>query len=369
MEDADSGAGINGETPALAVDRAIGELRRGRAIAVTDAASGLVVAAVETTGSRLLARLLGASPATSLLLTAERARAGGIATEVAGPIALRLGQPAQIDALKALAGIGAGGANPTAGEVRRVAGDEAALVLAAFGLAKAARLVPALVGYRTDDLADASVLAVSLDAILEHAAGATAGIQLVSEARVPLAGAESSRVALFRDEFGGGEHVAVVIGEPDVGGSVPVRLHSACLTGDLLGSLRCDCGEQLRTAVEQISRMGGGILLYLDQEGRSIGLANKLRAYAIQDTGVDTFDADHRLGFSADERSYDLAAAMLQQMGVTRVRLLTNNPAKIDGLREHGIDVVDRLPLQTRPNVHNAAYLRSKRERAGHLGE
>jgi GTP cyclohydrolase II len=282
-------------------------------------------------------------------------------------VALRLGRPVQIDALKSLAGIAAGGASPP--PVRRLAGDEAALVLAAFGLAKAARLIPALVGYRRDALADTSLLSVSLDAILEHAAGATTGIQLVSEARVPLADAESSRVALFRDEFGGGEHVAVVIGEPDLAGSVPVRLHSACLTGDLLGSLRCDCGEQLRTAVEQIAALGGGVLLYLDQEGRSIGLANKLRAYAIQDTGVDTFDADHRLGFSADERSYDLAAAMLQQMGVARVRLLTNNPAKIDGLREHGIDVVDRLPLQTRPNAHNAAYLRSKRERAGHLGD
>ncbi len=368
MEPANSGAGINGETPALAVDRAIGELRRGRAIAITDAASGLVVAAVETTGSRLLTRLLGASTEASLFLTAERARAGGIAADVAGPVALRLGNSAGIDSLKALAGIAAGGASPTSG-VSRVSGDEAALVLAAFGLAKAARLIPALVGYRSVDHADTTLLAVSLDAILEHAAGSTPGIQLVSEARVPLAGAESSRVALFRDEFGGGEHVAVVIGEPDLAGSVPVRLHSACLTGDLLGSLRCDCGEQLRTAVEQIAKLGGGILLYLDQEGRSIGLANNLRAYAIQDTGVDTFDADHRLGFSADERSYDLAAAMLQQMGVMRVRLLTNNPAKIDALREHGIDVVERLPLQTRPNVHNAAYLRSKRERAGHLGE
>jgi GTP cyclohydrolase II len=363
-----NGAGINGETPALAVDRAIGELRRGRAIAVADAASGLVVAAVETIGSRLLTRLLDASAATSLFLTAERARAGGIAADVSGPVAVRLDPSLGIDALKALAGTAAGGASPPSG-IRRVSGDEAALVLAAFGVAKAARLIPALVGYRADALVDSSLLAVSLDAILEHAGGATTGIQLVSEARVPLAGAESSRVALFRDEFGGGEHVAVVIGEPDLAGSVPVRLHSACLTGDLLGSLRCDCGEQLRTAVEQIAAMGGGILLYLDQEGRSIGLANKLRAYAIQDTGVDTFDADHRLGFSADERSYDLAAAMLQQMGVTRVRLLTNNPAKIDALREHGIDVVDRLPLQTRPNVHNAAYLRSKRERAGHLGD
>lgn len=364
----DSGAGINGETPALAVDRAIGELRRGRAIALDDTRGFLVVAAIETTGSRLLAQIASSSAEASLFLTAERARAGGISPDAAGPIALALTRPLQVDVLKSLAGIAAAGAHAVAGS-RRISGDEAALVLAAFGLAKAARLIPALVGFRTGNLVDASLHRVSLDAILEYAAGATTGIQLVSEARVPLAGAESSRVALFRDEFGGGEHVAVVIGEPDLAGSVPVRLHSACLTGDLLGSLRCDCGEQLRTAVEQIAGMGGGILLYLDQEGRSIGLANKLRAYAIQDTGVDTFDADHRLGFSADERSYDLAAAMLQQMGVARVRLLTNNPAKIEELREHGIDVVERLPLQTRPNVHNAAYLRSKRERAGHLGD
>jgi GTP cyclohydrolase II len=364
----ESSAGLNGEPRALAVDRAIGELRRGRAIALADKAGALVIAAVETTGTRLLTRLLDASTATSLFLTAERARAGGIASETTGPIALRLAHPTQIDALKALAGIAAGGTSPPPG-IRRIAGEEAALVLAAFGLAKAARLIPALIGYRTDKLADSSLHTVSLDAILEYAAGASTGIQLVSEARVPLAGAESSRVALFRDEFGGGEHVAVIIGEPDLAGSVPVRLHSACLTGDLLGSLRCDCGEQLRTAVEQIASLGGGVLLYLDQEGRSIGLANKLRAYAIQDTGVDTFDADHRLGFSADERSYDLAAAMLQQIGVGRVRLLTNNPAKIEALREHGIDVVERLPLQTSPNLHNAAYLKSKRERAGHLGD
>jgi GTP cyclohydrolase II len=146
-----------------------------------------------------------------------------------------------------------------------------------------------------------------------------------------------------------------------------VRLHSACLTGDLLGSLRCDCGDQLKTAVARIAGLGGGILLYLDQEGRSIGLANKLRAYSIQDTGVDTFDADHHLGFSADERSYDVAAAMLQRIGVARVRLLTNNPQKIEALREHGIDVVDRLPLISQPTAHNESYLRAKRERAGHL--
>jgi len=184
---------------------------------------------------------------------------------------------------------------------------------------------------------------------------------------VPLAGSETSRIALYRDEHGRGEHVAVIIGEPDLAQSVPVRLHSACLTGDLLGSLRCDCGEQLSAAVERIAALGGGVLLYLDQEGRSIGLANKLRAYQIQDTGIDTFDADSHLGFDADERSYDVAAAMLQRLGVSKVRLLTNNPEKIEALREHGIDVVDRLPLVIEPNTHNEAYLKTKRERFGHL--
>jgi GTP cyclohydrolase II len=225
------------------------------------------------------------------------------------------------------------------------------------------------VGFVSTDTPDTTLHCVSLRAILEHVASTGGGMQLVSEANVPLAGSESSRVALFRDEYGGSEHVAVIIGEPDLAASVPVRLHSACLTGDLLGSLRCDCGEQLKTAVERIAALGGGVLLYLDQEGRSIGLANKLRAYAIQDTGIDTFDADRHLGFSADERSYDIAAAMLQRLGVTSIRLLTNNPQKINALREHGIDVVDRLPLLSEPNVHNEAYLRSKRERAGHLGE
>jgi GTP cyclohydrolase II len=262
----------------------------------------------------------------------------------------------------------AAGTAAEAGSVRPTEGNDD-LVLAAFGLAKAARLVPALIGFTADTVADATLHTVSLGAVLEHAASTGGGMQLVSESRVPLAGSEESRVALFRDEYGGSEHVAVIIGDPDLTGSVPVRLHSACLTGDLLGSLRCDCGEQLQTAVERIAALGGGVLLYLDQEGRSIGLANKLRAYTIQDTGIDTFDADRQLGFSADERSYDIAAAMLQRLGVSSVRLLTNNPQKINALREHGIDVTDRLPLLAEPNEHNEAYLRSKRERAGHLSE
>jgi GTP cyclohydrolase II len=359
--------GLNGDEAALSVDRAIGELRRGRAIVITGAGADLVFAAVEVMSSRLLQRLLDASPATRLLLTAERARAAGLTAHAAGPVAMRVGAGDSLDQLKALSGM-AGPVPGPAAHCEDWRGDPAP-VLAAFGLAKAARMVPAVLGFPAPEPADLSLHRVTLGAILEYASATSGGIQLISEARVPLAGSEASRVALFRDEYGGSEHVAVIVGEPDLAGSVPVRLHSACLTGDLLASLRCDCGEQLRSAIERIAELGGGVLLYLDQEGRSIGLANKLRAYQIQDTGVDTFDADHHLGFSEDERSYDVAVAMLQKIGVARVRLLTNNPQKIDALREHGIDVEARLPLVTKPNAHNRAYLQAKRERAGHLGD
>lgn len=370
--DSDSAAaGINGNRDALSVDRAVGELRRGRAIAITDARHpperALIVAAVETAGGALLERLIEASPRTELLVTAERAGAAGLADDADGPMAIRLDASTSLRSLEQLAGMPTGEAR-TGLPAARAEPRNDELVLAAFGLAKAARLIPALVAFSTTRLSDPSLQRVSLAAILEHAAAARNGIRLVSEARVPLDGSERSRVALYRDEHGGSEHVAVIIGDPDASQPVPVRLHSACLTGDLLGSLRCDCGEQLSAAVRRIAGLGGGVLLYLDQEGRSIGLANKLRAYQIQDTGLDTFDADRHLGFNPDERSYDVAAQMLQRLGIERVRLLTNNPLKIEALREHGIDVTDRLPLVAKSNAHNEGYLKTKRDRAGHLG-
>jgi GTP cyclohydrolase II len=159
----------------------------------------------------------------------------------------------------------------------------------------------------------------------------------------------------------------VIVGRPDPAGVVPVRAHSSCFTGDLLGSLRCDCGEQLQTAVKRLHEAGGGVLLYLAQEGRGIGLANKLRAYQLQDDGLDTLDADRHLGFSADERSYAIAAAMLRQLGFTRIRLLTNSPHKLRELRARGIDVQEMESLVAAPNVHNERYIRTKRDRAGHF--
>ena len=189
----------------------------------------------------------------------------------------------------------------------------------------------------------------------------------VSQARVPLVGAENTEIVAFRAGDGGADHLAIVIGEPKPDQPPLTRLHSACMTGDLLGSLRCDCGDQLRGAIEVIAQSGAGILLYLAQEGRGIGIANKLRAYELQDAGVDTIDANQLLGFEADERSYLAAAEMLRQLGFSKVRLLTNNPEKVAGLESCGVRVVERVPHVFPENPHNSAYLRTKATRAGHL--
>jgi len=189
----------------------------------------------------------------------------------------------------------------------------------------------------------------------------------VAEARVPLADAPNARIIAFRPGDGGHEHLAIVIGEPQPGEPVLIRLHSECFTGDLLGSLRCDCGEQLRRAVAEIAASGNGIVLYLAQEGRGIGLVNKLRAYQLQDQGYDTLDANERLGFDADERLYLPAAEMLRRLGFDRVRLMTNNPDKMAQLARCGIEVVERVPHIMASNDHNEAYLRTKALRSGHL--
>lgn len=362
-------SGINGSPGALDVDRAVGELRRGRCVEIREGQRCFLAAALETVQPAVLSRLLAASDRVALILTPERVAAATAGATPAGPVSIPLDGRRARDALEAYAGIRRG---RTPGEVglESVAWTgSATLLAAAFRLAKAGRLVPALVGFESEGPADRSIARVAVEDVEQYAGYISRSLTRTAESRVPLADAERTSVALFRDEYGGGEHVAVIIGEPDPRTAVPVRLHSACLTGDVLGSLRCDCGEQLKAAVRRIAELGGGVLLYLDQEGRGIGLANKLRAYSIQDTGLDTLDADRHLGFTADERNYDIAAALLRELGFSRVRLLTNNPQKIDQLREHGIDVVGRVPLVTLANSHNEGYLRAKRERAGHLAE
>jgi GTP cyclohydrolase II len=211
------------------------------------------------------------------------------------------------------------------------------------------------------------LLTVTAEAIRGYQALAAQSLQPVGEGRVPLAGAENARIVAFRPRDGGIEHLAVIVGEPSKKAPVLTRLHSQCFTGDLLGSLRCDCGDQLRGAIAEIGKQGAGILLYLAQEGRGIGLVNKLRAYRLQDSGADTAEANRQLGFEADERIYLPAAEMLRRLGFTQVRLLTNNPAKVEGLRRCGIAVTERVPHVFPANPHSDRYLAAKAARLGHM--
>jgi GTP cyclohydrolase II len=359
---------INGHPVVLMIERAVEEMRRGRAIQLVEGDRCWLVAAVETMESALLDRLTSLNAAElRLLITPQRAKAAALAGMLAGPIAISFPRGIDLEELRSLAGVGP-----------RVHVEKAALrvepvqspasVAAGFRLAKLGRLLPAVISLGTESVPDSGLVRIRVEDIDRYARSAHDNLTLISRARVPLVETSDSEIVLFR-QHGFGEHLAIVIGEPDVGTAVPVRLHSACLTGDLLGSLRCDCGDQLRRAISRVTSLGGGVLLYLDQEGRGIGLANKLRAYALQDAGLDTLDADQHLGFLPDERTYDVAAAMLRTLGIKRIRLLTNNPSKIDALTEHGIEVVGRIPLVAPITPHNQRYLRAKVDRAGHLAE
>jgi GTP cyclohydrolase II len=361
-----------GDAALVAVDRALGELRRGRVIAVGEGAQGAwrLVAPLETAESVLIAHLLAAPYGAQLALTAERATALGVSS-VVGADAVMLGLPQDIDATR-LHELGQHWEVEGWRDILRTTlpqGKPAdALTLAAVSLCKLAQLLPALlVSSLRRDAIPSQVLAVTVAQIARHDAPLAVDLLRVSEAQVPLRNDHNSRFVVFRDRRDATEHVAVIVGSPDATSIVTTRVHSSCFTGDLMGSLRCDCGEQLQNAVKRLHDVGGGVLLYLAQEGRGIGLANKLRAYQLQDDGLDTVDANRHLGFSDDERDYAIAAAMLRQLGYTRIRLLTNSPHKLRELREQGIDVVDIETLPGTPNEHNARYIQTKHDRAGHF--
>ena len=366
-----------GRRALAAVDRAIAELRRGAPVVVGDGAAAAVVLAAETVEREAMKRLLALGGAGAwLVLTPQRAAALGLAPSGGAVAMLPIGLPTAAEALRQLA-------DPTAesgpfslpapansaGEPRAVAYAQAAIELA-----KLARLLPAVLlgmlpaGVDTLGLAAAEdILTLSIGEIAGYETLAARSLAQVGEARVPLAGAENARIVAFRPADGGIEHLAIVIGTPNAEEPVLTRLHSACLTGDLLGSLRCDCGDQLQGAIAEIARQGAGLLLYLAQEGRGIGLVNKLRAYRLQDRGADTVEANLQLGFDADERIYLPAAEMLRQLGFPAVRLMTNNPAKVAGLARSGITVVERVPHVFPSNRHNEGYLETKATRFGHM--
>jgi GTP cyclohydrolase II len=356
------------------LDRAIVTLRRGEPV-LLDGGDGAVLAlAAEFVDDDHLARLRAVSSRPlRIVLTRRRAVALGLAgrDELSGAVSIALPSELSAVVIRNLADPAAslGVEPPGLGrEPVPAAGGE----LAAVALAKLAALLPAVLilplapaeaalARRRIDFA-----VVDMNAVLSRRA-AIAGLTRVAEARVPLAEAEDARLIAFRPGDGGSEQLAILIGSPDPAAPVLVRLHSACFTGDVLSSLRCDCGEQLRGAIAAIAQAGGGVLLYLAQEGRGIGLVNKLRAYQLQDAGFDTVDANEQLGFDADERVYLPAAEMLRQLGISAVRLLTNNPEKVAALERSGIRVAERVPHVFPANGHNERYLRTKATRSGHL--
>ncbi|MGB3554549.1 MAG: GTP cyclohydrolase II, partial [Jannaschia sp.] len=248
---------------------------------------------------------------------------------------------------------------PMKGPLRTERDGDAAPWRAGIALAKAAQVLPAVVGVKAT--APPGVT------ILPDGPPKPGVPQEVAAARLPMEAAGAGRLHVWRDGAGGEEHYAVEIGTPDRAEPVLVRLHSACFTGDVLGSLKCDCGPQLHAALAAMGNAGAGVLLYLNQEGRGIGLANKMRAYDLQDQGFDTVEANHRLGFEDDERDFRLGAALLRQLGIARIRLMTNNPRKIEMMRAQGIEVVERVPLHAGRGPLNAAYLDVKRSKSGHL--
>jgi GTP cyclohydrolase II len=239
---------------------------------------------------------------------------------------------------------------------------------AAIALTKAARLLPAAIVL---PVADATGFALAHDLTRIPAAAAVddglSPLTPIISARLPLEVSDAGRLHIFRPEDGAEEHYAVEIGKPMRDEPVLSRLHSACFTGDLLGSLKCDCGPQLRGALAQMGAEGAGVLLYLNQEGRGIGLANKMRAYSLQDQGFDTVEANHRLGFEDDERDFRIGAEILKRMGFSAVRLMTNNPAKVARMQDAGLTVTERVPLLVGQNRHNHHYLATKAKKSGHL--
>jgi len=347
-------------TPKARLARAQHDLRIGLPIVL---GSGVLVAAIETLDAEGLARLntLGRP---DLVLSPYRAETLKARVYTAEHARIALPDGADLRWLRA-------SADPTADLTYPMKGPyltrreplDADECRAALALCRRAHLLPAVLVLKVGD-APAGLTRLSLDEI--DTLG-TPKLRELAAARVPLAVSAAGRVLVFRDDDGDEEHYAVEIGAPDRSMPVLTRLHSACFTGDVIGSQKCDCGPQLQAALAAIGAEGAGVLLYLNQEGRGIGLANKMRAYGLQDQGFDTVEANHRLGFADDERDFTIGAQILRAMGFGAVRLMTNNPAKVARMQACGLDVVERVPLAVGRTAENSNYLDTKAKKSGHL--
>ena len=353
-----------GDPAAIRSERAAGELRAGRPILLDDGQGQLrAVLAMDSASERGYAAFAAASQNQHYLyLTATRAEVLGLQAPEGARIALANIGFAELAALAYQRGT----ATPTQWQP----GD--ALDLAAVEVSRLGLLLPALIAAQVDETTASTAFGGCqrlplADLLSSQNDTASLDYELVVRTPVPLRDAGDSEFVVFRGGVAQRDQVAIVVGKPDFSKPMPVRVHSSCLTGDLFGSLKCDCGDQLHHGLATLRQLGGGVLLYLDQEGRGTGIAAKMRAYGYQHAGLDTIDADAQLGFGPDGRRYASAVAMLRALGIQQVRLLTNNPSKVERLRKAGIDVIDRVAVTGEITAENEQYLRTKAARAGHL--
>lgn len=348
---------------ARAAARAIDALRRGWAVTILGADGAIRVMAVEGADAVTLSSFDPEGTA-DILVAAARGETLKLANQLAAadpdmPVLIARTPWIDRDVAMAIADPVLDLASPLKGPFKAKPLAAPLASKAALRLARLAGILPAYF-VKADGDSEARVSADDIDAYDD-----AAHLAIATRARLPVAASETGEIVAFRSPDEPREHVALVIGKRDASAPV-VRLHSECLTGDVLGSLKCDCGPQLHQALHQIADSTWGVLLYLRQEGRGIGLVNKLRAYALQDQGFDTVDANVRLGFAIDARDFSVAARMLDLLGIGEVRLLTNNPNKVAGLEAAGIKVAERLPIILPSNPHNEQYLATKRDRTGH---
>ena len=347
----------------VGVNRGVAEFHAGRPVLITGGGETLLTLPVEGLDARRLAEFMAlcAPVLPQLVITARRALALGFGATT--PVALPLTADFDVDLILALVADAKIDREIEAKSVGPAATAAIQLVKLSQGLP--AVLVADVAG-RDAVTSDSGIITVEVEAVARFGDEIIESLTIANKASVPLRSGQRACFYVFRDAMGGSQ-VAVVVGAPDFSEPVLVRLHSACLTGDVFGSRRCDCGDQLKLALKQLEEAGGGIVLYLAQEGRGLGLSNKMRTYQMQDDGLDTVDANTTLGFENDERDYGIAARMLQMLNCNRVVLLTNNPAKPEGLAKSGIEIMGRMPLEAPINSENQRYLTAKATRAGHL--
>ena len=342
-------------TPDELMARARADMRMGVPVVVGDQ----LVFAVETLNPSRFAAAMALSPRPVLAITDWRAQTlkARVYDDDVARLEVPKGKP--LAWVKAMADPADDMSSPMKGPFFGIREGSADVHRAGIALAKAAHLLPAVLVAPATGIENLTRISAE-DA---H----RSPLSDVVAARLPMALAGAGRLHIFRPDDGGEEHYAVEIGSPDRAAPVLTRLHSACFTGDVLGSLKCDCGPQLHAALTQMGSEGAGVLLYLNQEGRGIGLANKMRAYALQDQGFDTVEANHRLGFEDDERDFRIGSDILRRLGFSQVRLMTNNPKKVARMEEQGVNVAERVPLKVGENPLNESYLATKAAKSGHL--